>query len=102
MVGKGKVHNTLGDVLPHKLLPAGFLKVLIDISLDGDASLPMPDDVSYATLVGDVIGSYVTWSSNLIFIDDEIHAQELQQVNRNKKPEFSNMSKKTGSCKDRA
>ena len=72
MVGKGKMHNTLGEVLHHKLLPAGFLKVSIDIALEKDAPLPLPDDISDATLVGETIGSYVAWSSNLICIDDEV------------------------------
>ena len=45
MVAKGKVHNTLGEVLHHQPLPAGYLKVLIDISLEG--------------------GAYVAWSSSL-------------------------------------
>ena len=72
MVGKGKVHNTLGEVLHHKPLPAGFLKVSIEIALQRDTPLSFPDDSSGATLVGETIGSYVAWSSSLICIDDEV------------------------------
>ena len=72
MVAKGKVHNTLGEMLHHKPLPTGFLKVSIDIVLEGGALLPLPIDVSDATLVGDAIGSFVAWPSDLIFIDDEV------------------------------
>ena len=59
MVGKGKVHNTLGELLHTKLLPTRCLKVSVDITLEKDALLPHPEDVSDATLVGDVIDSFV-------------------------------------------
>ncbi|XP_058725929.1 uncharacterized protein LOC131597238 [Vicia villosa] len=71
LVGKGKVHNTLGDLLHHRPLPAGHLKVLVGIALDLDVLLPIPDIVSKTTLLRDAIGSFVAWSSDLIFIDDE-------------------------------
>ena len=72
MVGKGKVHNTLGEVLHHKPLPSGYLKVSIDIALEEGALLPIPDEVSDATLVGEAIGAFVAWSSRLVRIDDEV------------------------------
>ncbi|XP_058783948.1 uncharacterized protein LOC131658698 [Vicia villosa] len=72
MVGKGKVHNTLGELLHTKPLPTACLKVSVDIALEKDALLPHPDDVSDATLVGDAIGSFVAWSSSLISVDDEV------------------------------
>ena len=77
MVAKGKVHNTLGEMLHHKPLPTGFLKVSIDIVLEGDALLPLPDDVSDATLVGDTIGSFVAWPSSLICVEDEVCLKPL-------------------------
>ncbi|XP_058768650.1 uncharacterized protein LOC131642420 [Vicia villosa] len=116
MVGKGKVHNTLGEVLHHQPLPTGYLKVSIDISLEGGALLPILDNVSDATLLGEAIGAYVAWSSSLIRVDDEtptkpkskdkgitrktesvaskkeIHAKEIEQVSRGNKPEISNIS----------
>ena len=72
MVGKGKVHNTLGEVLHHKPLPSGYLKVSIDIALEEGALLPIPDEVSDATLVGAEIGAFVAWPSRLVRIDDEV------------------------------
>ena len=72
MVGKGKVHNTLGEVLHHKPLPAEYLKVSIDIALEGGALLPISDDVSDATLVGEAVGVYVAWPSSLVCVDDEV------------------------------
>ena len=72
MVGKGKVHNKLGELLHHKPLPHGYLKVSVDIALDTDAVLPMPDSVSEVTLLRDAIGSFVAWPSDLIFIADKV------------------------------
>ena len=72
MVGKGKLHNTLGKVLHYKPLPSGYLKVSIDIALEEGALLPIPDEVLDATLVGEAIGAYVAWPSRLIRVDDEV------------------------------
>ncbi|KAI5442864.1 hypothetical protein KIW84_011769 [Lathyrus oleraceus] len=71
LVGKGKVHNTSGDLLHHRPLPDGHLKVSVDVVLDKDALLPIPDIVSETTLLRDAIGSFVAWPLDLIFIDDE-------------------------------
>ncbi|XP_058758459.1 uncharacterized protein LOC131631713 [Vicia villosa] len=71
LVGKGKVHNTLGDLLHHRPLPDGHLKVSVDVVLDHDAMLPVPDMVSETTLLRDAIGSFVAWPSELITISDE-------------------------------
>ncbi|KAI5437102.1 hypothetical protein KIW84_023284, partial [Lathyrus oleraceus] len=72
LVGKGKVHNTSGDLLHHRPLPDGHLKVSVDVVLDKDALLPIPDIVSETTLLRDAIGSFVAWPLDLIFIDDEV------------------------------
>lgn len=77
MVAKGKVHNTLGEVLHHQPLPVGYLKVSIDIALEGGVLLPIPDSVSDATLVGEAIGVYVAWSSSLIRVDGEVCLKPL-------------------------
>ncbi|KAI5390484.1 hypothetical protein KIW84_075700 [Lathyrus oleraceus] len=71
MVGKGKVHNNLGELLHTKPLPTGSLKVSVDIALEKDALLPHPDDVSDATLLGDAIGSFVAWPTDLIIVGYE-------------------------------
>ena len=55
MVGKGKMHNTMGYLLHHRPLPDGHLKVSVDIALDMDALLPIPDIVSKTTLLRDAI-----------------------------------------------
>ncbi|XP_058725492.1 uncharacterized protein LOC131596766 [Vicia villosa] len=73
LVGKGKVHNTVGDLLHHRPLPDGHLKVSVDVVVDHDAMLPVPDLVSETTLLRDAIGSFVAWPSELIVISDEVY-----------------------------
>ncbi|KAI5396593.1 hypothetical protein KIW84_062701 [Lathyrus oleraceus] len=82
LVGKGKVHNTSGDLLHYRPLPDGHLKVSVDVVLDKDALLPIPDIVSETTLLRDAIGSFVAWPLDLIFIDDEVFAQGSQQLSQ--------------------
>jgi hypothetical protein len=43
----------LGDILHHKPLPAGYLKVSVDMALESNAELPIPDDVAKVRLVGE-------------------------------------------------
>ncbi|KAI5432324.1 hypothetical protein KIW84_036169 [Lathyrus oleraceus] len=50
IVGKGKVHNTSGELLHHNPLPVGYMKVSVDLVLDTDALLPLPDVVSETTV----------------------------------------------------
>ncbi|KAI5384623.1 hypothetical protein KIW84_071577, partial [Lathyrus oleraceus] len=71
MVGKGKVHNTSGELLHHNPLPVGYMKVSVDLVLDTDALLPLPDVVSETTLMREAVGSFVRWPSDLIFPDAE-------------------------------
>ncbi|KAI5421056.1 hypothetical protein KIW84_044768 [Lathyrus oleraceus] len=71
IVGKGKVNNTSGELLHHNPLPVGYMKVLIDLVLDTNTLLPLPDVVSETTLMRDAVGSFVGWPSDLIFPDAE-------------------------------
>ncbi|KAI5444253.1 hypothetical protein KIW84_012758 [Lathyrus oleraceus] len=73
IVGKGKVHNTSGELLHHNPLPVGYMKVSVDLVLDTDALLPLPDVVSETTLMRDAVGSFVGWPSDLIFPDAEVY-----------------------------
>ena len=72
MVDKGKVCNTSREMLHHKPLPDGFLKVSVGVVLEGGALLTLPDDVADATLVADAIGSFVAWSPSLVCVDNEV------------------------------
>ena len=66
------MHNSLRDLLHHRPLPDGHMKVSVDVALDLDTLLPIPDNVSETTLMRDEIGSFVTWTLDLIFIDDQV------------------------------
>jgi hypothetical protein len=66
------VYNTSGDLLHHRPLPDGHMKVSVDVVSDRDALLPVPDMVSEVTFMRDAIGSFVAWPSELIFTDDEV------------------------------
>jgi hypothetical protein len=63
----------LGDILHHKPLPAGYLKVSVDMALESNAELPIPDDVAEVRLVGETIGSYVAWPAKLISLNVEVY-----------------------------
>ncbi|KAI5424286.1 hypothetical protein KIW84_030469 [Lathyrus oleraceus] len=112
MVGKGKVHNNLGELLHTKPLPTGSLKVSVDIALEKDALLPHPDDVSDATLLGDAIGSFVAWPTDLIIVGyetptkskakDKGIAREIESVASQKEipvAKKTEISKRTGAKK---
>ena len=66
------MHNTLGDLLHHRPVPDGHMKVSVDVALDMDALLPVPDIVVETTLLRDAVGSFVAWPLDLIFIDDQV------------------------------
>ncbi|KAI5403681.1 hypothetical protein KIW84_051012 [Lathyrus oleraceus] len=72
MVGKGKVHNVSGVLLHTRELPAGCLKVSVDIAVDPNAALPYPSDDSDATTVHEAVGSFVAWPTNLICVGYEV------------------------------
>ncbi|KAI5427049.1 hypothetical protein KIW84_032469 [Lathyrus oleraceus] len=82
IVGKGKVHNTSGELLHHNPLPVGFMKVSVDLVLDTDARLPLPDVVSETTLMRDAVGSFVGWPSDLIFPDAETPTRPTHKVGK--------------------
>lgn len=69
MVGKGSVHNQMGDKIHNIPLPAGHVKVTIDIVLEKNALLPVPVEVDDIRLMRDAIGTFVAWPANLIAID---------------------------------
>ncbi|KAI5445265.1 hypothetical protein KIW84_013486 [Lathyrus oleraceus] len=72
MVGKGKVHNVSGVLLHTRELPAGCLKVSVDIAVEPNAALPYPSDDSDATTVHEAVGSFVAWPTNLICVGYEV------------------------------
>ncbi|KAI5433900.1 hypothetical protein KIW84_020943 [Lathyrus oleraceus] len=84
MVGKGKVHNVSGVLLHTRELPAGCLKVSVDIAVEPNAALLYPSDDSDATTVHEAVGSFVAWPTNLICVGYEY---VLRILNDNKDAE---------------
>ncbi|KAI5411375.1 hypothetical protein KIW84_056453 [Lathyrus oleraceus] len=89
MVGKGKVYNTSGELLHHNPLPMGYMKVSVDLVLDTDALLPLPDVVSETTLMREAVGSFVGWPSDLIFPDAEVPGRKLKKAGNDIPPTTS-------------
>ncbi|KAI5403680.1 hypothetical protein KIW84_051012 [Lathyrus oleraceus] len=92
MVGKGKVHNVSGVLLHTRELPAGCLKVSVDIAVDPNAALPYPSDDSDATTVHEAVGSFVAWPTNLICVGYELQENEVSNASAQQKKEVSNAS----------
>ncbi|XP_057415079.1 uncharacterized protein LOC130709958 isoform X2 [Lotus japonicus] len=69
VVAKGKVYNTLGDTIHNCPLPTGYVKVSIDVAIEDDAKLPVPDAYDDLISVHDAIGGLVAWPINLIQLD---------------------------------
>ncbi|KAI5443068.1 hypothetical protein KIW84_011918 [Lathyrus oleraceus] len=92
MVGKGKVHNVSGVLLHTRELPAGCLKVSVDIAVEPNAALPYPSDDSDATTVHEAVGSFVAWPTNLICVGYELQENEVSNASAQQKKEVSNAS----------
>ncbi|KAI5436372.1 hypothetical protein KIW84_022737 [Lathyrus oleraceus] len=103
MVGKGKVHNVSGVLLHTRELPAGCLKVSVDIAVEPNAALPYPSDDSDATTVHEAVGSFTPTKSkskdNAIprHTESTVSRKELQEnevsnASAQQKKEVSNAS----------
>ncbi|XP_057415978.1 uncharacterized protein LOC130710657 [Lotus japonicus] len=66
VVGKGQVFNVEGATLHNKPLPLNHIKVLMEIAVEPNANLPVPDDYEGNTKVGQAIGTFLAWPINLI------------------------------------
>ncbi|KAI5436373.1 hypothetical protein KIW84_022737 [Lathyrus oleraceus] len=78
MVGKGKVHNVSGVLLHTRELPAGCLKVSVDIAVEPNAALPYPSDDSDATTVHEAVGSPDTVTEYVLrILNDNKDAEKL-------------------------
>ncbi|KAI5398960.1 hypothetical protein KIW84_064363 [Lathyrus oleraceus] len=92
MVGKGKMHNVSGVLLHTRELPAGCLKVSVDIAVEPNAALPYPSDDSDATTMHEAVGSFVAWPTNLICVGYELQENEVSNASAQQKKEVSNAS----------
>ncbi|KAI5427953.1 hypothetical protein KIW84_033101 [Lathyrus oleraceus] len=94
MVGKGKVHNVSGVLLHTRELPAGCLKVSVDIAVEPNAALPYPSDDSDATTVHEAVGSFVAWPTNLICVGYETPTKSKSKDNAIPRHTESTVSRK--------
>ena len=62
-------NNTLGDTIHNCPLPNGCVKVGIDVVIEGETELPMPNEYDDLITINDAIGTTVAWPINLIKID---------------------------------
>ncbi|KAF1870842.1 hypothetical protein Lal_00030152 [Lupinus albus] len=64
-VGIGSVYNKQDAMIHNAQTPSNHLKVSIDISIEDDALLPIPDDEDIVT-VRQALGTFVAWPEYLI------------------------------------
>ncbi|GAU44156.1 hypothetical protein TSUD_399780 [Trifolium subterraneum] len=71
LVARGKLHNTDGDTVHGMKLLSGYVKVAIEVALVEDALLLIPVEDGEVSMIGQAVGTIVTWSFNLIkFVGD--------------------------------
>lgn len=73
VVGKGQVFNVEGATLHNKPLPLNHIKVLMEIAVEPNANLPVPDDYEGNTKVGQAIGTFLAWPINLIGLCNTVY-----------------------------
>ncbi|KAJ1440782.1 Papain-like cysteine peptidase superfamily [Sesbania bispinosa] len=63
---KGSVYNQLGDTLHNRPLPPEHVRVGVEIILDGNAPLPVPNEDAGLLVLDDALGAHVAWPIGLI------------------------------------
>ncbi|KAJ1380301.1 Ulp1 protease family, C-terminal catalytic domain [Sesbania bispinosa] len=66
LVGRGSVYNQLGETLHNRPLPAEHVRVGVEIILDGNAPLPVPNEDAGLLYLDDALGAHVAWPIGLI------------------------------------
>ncbi|KAJ1401638.1 Ulp1 protease family, C-terminal catalytic domain [Sesbania bispinosa] len=66
LVGRGSVYNQLGDTLHNRPLPPEHVRVGVEIILDGNAPLPVPNEDAGLLVLDDALGAHVAWPIGLI------------------------------------
>ncbi|KAJ1384989.1 Ulp1 protease family, C-terminal catalytic domain [Sesbania bispinosa] len=81
LVGRGSVYNQLGDTLHNRPLPPEHVRVGVEIVLDGNAPLPVPNEDAGLLLLDDALGAHVAWPIGLI----DLKIKQFQQPNEHDK-----------------
>ncbi|KAJ1378614.1 hypothetical protein SESBI_47648, partial [Sesbania bispinosa] len=58
LVGRGSVYNQLGDTLHNRPLPAEHVRVGVEIVLEGNAPLPVPNEDAGLIILDDALGAH--------------------------------------------
>ncbi|KAJ1403305.1 Ulp1 protease family, C-terminal catalytic domain [Sesbania bispinosa] len=66
LVGRGSVYNQLGDTLHNRPLPPEHVRVGVEIILDGNAPLHVPNEDAGLLVLDDALGAHVAWPIGLI------------------------------------
>ncbi|KAJ1396696.1 Ulp1 protease family, C-terminal catalytic domain [Sesbania bispinosa] len=66
LVGRGSVYNQLGETLHNRPLPVEHVRVGVEIILDGNAPLPVPNEDAGLIILDDALGAHVAWPIGLI------------------------------------
>ncbi|XP_027932185.1 uncharacterized protein LOC114187944 [Vigna unguiculata] len=70
LVAHGKLHNVKSDALHGRSLPSGHVKVSVDINVEPNVSLPIPNANHDIMTTGQAIGTFVAWPNNLLQVVD--------------------------------
>ncbi|CAA0823079.1 Unknown protein, partial [Striga hermonthica] len=71
-VGRGKVHNCLGETIHTRPLPIDHVKVSLEVAFEPNAFLPVSIDDEALITVRDAIGTFVAWPKNLVSVNKSI------------------------------
>jgi len=72
LVAHGKLHNVKSDALHGRSLPSGHVKVSVDINVEPNVSLPIPNANHDIMTTGQAIGTFVAWPNNLLQVVDVV------------------------------
>ncbi|KAJ1409614.1 hypothetical protein SESBI_22671 [Sesbania bispinosa] len=75
LVGRGSVYNQLGDTLHNRPLPPEHVRGGVEIVLDGNAPLPVPNEDAGLLLLDDALGAHVAWPIGLIDLKIKVVVQ---------------------------
>ena len=72
LVAHGKLHNIKSGTLHGRSLPNGHVKVSVDIVVEPNVSLPIPNVDDDIMTIGQAIGTFMAWPINLLQVVDVV------------------------------
>ncbi|KAL5142000.1 hypothetical protein HKD37_09G025258 [Glycine soja] len=71
LIARGKVYIQI-DTLHNRSLPHGNVKVSVDVVVESNAQLQIPNHDDKIMAIAQAIGTFVAWPINLIQVDDMV------------------------------